>query len=207
MLEKMESLTPAGEQFMELVSTYGDWRSDWDKLNAMGTPLPNEANIIYVLPQNGYSILPILNDNEITGFALYPILVKDGKRLTTTSPEIIDREKAKENAIVQHFLGSKPFNVLRDKGYSMNFEKDDKVRMEHISLSRYGGVPSSAHLFCFEVHGYIRTMDASQYIYAENKIYEYTDFLYYKLKNKGVYVEKDYYGSHFCVMFPSDSFT
>lgn len=56
-LEGMTSLDSTGEQFMELISSYGNWRTDFDKMKEIGIPQLNEASLIYNLLQGGYCIV------------------------------------------------------------------------------------------------------------------------------------------------------
>ena len=114
-LEGMTSLDSTGEQFMELISSYGNWRTDFDKMKEIGIPQLNEASLIYNLLQGGYCIVPITKDKEIVSVALYPVSIKNGKNLTTTSPNIITEEESKNNEFIQSLLGSKLLNSWLEK--------------------------------------------------------------------------------------------
>lgn len=194
----MTSLDSTGEQFMELISSYGNWRTDFDKMKEIGIPQLNEASLIYNLLQGGYCIVPITKDKEIVSVALYPVSIKNGKNLTTTSPNIITEEESKNNEFIQSLLGSKLLNSWLEKGYSVKFEKEDII-VNYPSLSRFDGVPFHQHVFCFVLWC---TIYPQHYFETMERAIAYADVFRQSMQSAGAEIRSN--DKHCCVIFPAD---
>lgn len=186
-LNEMETLNPAGERFMELISTYENWQTDWENMNKIGTPLPNEASVRFLAPQNSYYIMPIVNGKEIISVALYPLLIEEENRLVTASPTVIEKKDAKDNSLLQRLLKSELFSSWQEKGYVIKFENNDKVFVQNLSLSRHT-VYENAHMFCVDAEVKFYYRDEEEYMECLDGMRRAVNRYVYQMTTNGFYV-------------------
>lgn len=76
-----DDLNEQGLAFVEALQTREGWEKEWNEILKVGTPEPNHAIRVYSFSYEGFFILPVMNDKEITHVVFYSDEEKLGKPL------------------------------------------------------------------------------------------------------------------------------
>lgn len=204
-LEEFVPLDSTGEKFMEIISSYKNWQTDWNKITKLGTPLSNEADIVFFYPEKKYYIIPIANDKEITHVAIYSLNLTAKNEFTAASPTIINKDNAKNNMVIQNLLSTEIPDNWDAKGYSTNFKKSDNAIKGKTTLSK-SGMPRY-HSFGFVIWWHIYAT-GEEFYRSMLRVQEYVDFYVYQYRLSGISFsdQGSDQSSYINMLFPADHF-
>ena len=67
------NLNEKGKAFIRTLQLEATWQKDWNLIQQMGTPVPNEVMSVYSFDYGMFLVLPVVNNKEITHVVFYPL--------------------------------------------------------------------------------------------------------------------------------------
>ena len=109
------NLNEKGKAFIRTLQLEATWQKDWNLIQQMGTPVPNEVMSVYSFDYGMFLVLPVVNNKEITHVVFYPLSQEKNAIGKIKEPVIIRKGQKKCPEFVKSFFATKFDLAWEDK--------------------------------------------------------------------------------------------
>ena len=135
------NLTPTGKAFIEFIHSNPEWEKTWTAAQKTGTPAPNESMGVFSPKYGNFIVLPIINQNEITHVAFFPVDTAESR--AGNASMIITKDQEQRPEFVRSFFATRCHSFWENKKMVVNQELK-AFRNNHIDYSKANSRASSS---------------------------------------------------------------
>ena len=123
-VESVINLNRIGTKFMERVMTRGDWVNEWQEIEEVGTPMPNESIMAFGGGYKWHYLMPLQVNGEVNGLVVYPIENVFENKLPSAGnlgkPCVLTNERIGNDASAFFYFSSSIVKEMREHGIKFN---------------------------------------------------------------------------------------